>query len=368
MKTLIIISIPICIIFFGCNKPTEEFLENPRRIDTTHDNITANIGFGTTINVDTTQNDTTNIPIYAPPLLPPNFVVGAATLVEGSLINGTRLSTYKFKQSGSVIAKTYRWRQNLSNTWPRIGTGTIPDTILTGVRECEIQTGSTFMGPAPLSVLGEYTQTDSLITINWKGSSSQETWILRNHDNYSSFSLLSSNDITHGVGFGSSAEITKRKPIVSVLKNNENLNYDIVRWVNDELKTLSSAETWNMNNYTQSTTTTWVATYKQPSSSKHCQCPISSITSIQYYLQQITSHDRRDTWWHWCTCLADDRGEVCYKGNSHIKMMLQIIDDSNKFRGWVGVESSFYPGNKINPRLDDQLGVFHISSVTPWRN
>ncbi|MFJ7042975.1 hypothetical protein ACIQVC_06155 [Streptomyces sp. NPDC101112] len=40
--------------------------------------------------------------------------------------------------------------------------------------------------------------------------------------------------------------------------------------------------------------------------------------------------------------------------------MLQVIDDSRTFRGWVGVEASFSPAGK---RDDDMLGVFRM---TDW--
>ncbi|WP_433430553.1 hypothetical protein [Nonomuraea sp. CA-141351] len=61
-------------------------------------------------------------------------------------------------------------------------------------------------------------------------------------------------------------------------------------------------------------------------------------------LVTVSNHDRRDALWRWCTCLAMERKQFCYSGNSHIKPLLQIIDDSGAFRGWVGAEASFYPG------------------------
>jgi hypothetical protein len=40
--------------------------------------------------------------------------------------------------------------------------------------------------------------------------------------------------------------------------------------------------------------------------------------------------------------------------------MLQVLDDSGAFRGWVGVEASFSTAGK---RDDDMLGVFRM---TDW--
>merc|ERR1712000_40059 len=83
-------------------------------------------------------------------------------------------------------------------------------------------------------------------------------------------------------------------------------------------------------------------------------------TSANYYIQQLTSADRRDAWWHWCSCLSG--GSTCYKGNSHLKPMLQIIDNNGHWRGWVGAEATFYPGGS-GYRGGDVLGVFEIGSV-----
>ncbi|MEU6226585.1 hypothetical protein [Streptomyces sp. NPDC047042] len=46
---------------------------------------------------------------------------------------------------------------------------------------------------------------------------------------------------------------------------------------------------------------------------------------------------RRNTEEYWCMLLA--QGADCYQNNSHPRPMLQIIDDSGTFRGWVGAEA-----------------------------
>ena len=52
------------------------------------------------------------------------------------------------------------------------------------------------------------------------------------------------------------------------------------------------------------------------------------------------STGRRDTLWHWRTQHAIDRGEYCYTGGSHVKPLMQIIDEAGRFHGWVGMEAS----------------------------
>ncbi|MET7619276.1 hypothetical protein [Streptomyces sp. NPDC005408] len=46
---------------------------------------------------------------------------------------------------------------------------------------------------------------------------------------------------------------------------------------------------------------------------------------------------RRNTEEYWCQSLA--QGQPCYKHNSHPRPMLQVVDDSGKFQGWVGIEA-----------------------------
>ncbi|MFF1484788.1 hypothetical protein ACIGZH_04375 [Streptomyces sp. NPDC058319] len=46
---------------------------------------------------------------------------------------------------------------------------------------------------------------------------------------------------------------------------------------------------------------------------------------------------RRNTEEYWCRTLA--QGQPCYAYNSHPRPLLQVIDDSGEFQGWVGVEA-----------------------------
>ena len=40
--------------------------------------------------------------------------------------------------------------------------------------------------------------------------------------------------------------------------------------------------------------------------------------------------------------------------------MLQILDDRGQWRGWVGVEASFYARRPAEPRAQDMLQVFRV--------
>jgi hypothetical protein len=55
-----------------------------------------------------------------------------------------------------------------------------------------------------------------------------------------------------------------------------------------------------------------------------------------YYLSDAFG-GRRNTYEFWCECLSYER---CYLANSHVRPLLQVIDDAGAFQGWVGAEVS----------------------------
>ncbi|WP_406731238.1 hypothetical protein [Streptomyces sp. NBC_01794] len=62
----------------------------------------------------------------------------------------------------------------------------------------------------------------------------------------------------------------------------------------------------------------------------------------------------------WCQGLAAS-SEDCYQYNSHPRPMLQVIDDSGKFQGWVGVEAFTHVSTKTNePDQDWSSGYWSV--------
>lgn len=57
----------------------------------------------------------------------------------------------------------------------------------------------------------------------------------------------------------------------------------------------------------------------------------------RFYYMTGALGDRRNTYEFWCECLSYDG---CYDRNSHVRPLLQVIDDSGTFQGWVGAEVS----------------------------
>jgi hypothetical protein len=318
-----------------------------------------------------------------------NYVVSLGHLKDGSTHdNWVRLGTYAFDAaSGTVSAHMYVWSQAAPK--PRVGTGTVPDSSCTTtdprstsrVLDCEVKTVEGFTTTPNETRTGVYTlQTDTVdgvstptVWISWNHSTAwTEKWAIETGTGLSRLSFLHNTKATLGYGYGSNASLGTRRALSSVQAHDATMRLDGRSWSKDAL-TVSGGVFQNQA-FTTCRTTTWCLTHLQPTSARACQkdsgCPnhgggtTANISSIQYYIQKLSNTDRRDTLWHWCTCLAMERGEKCYTGNSHVKPMLQVIDDSGAFRGWVGVEASFWPNGGTNPRASDMLSVFRLTDWT----
>ncbi|MFJ8665589.1 hypothetical protein [Streptomyces sp. NPDC093600] len=317
-----------------------------------------------------------------------NFVVSLGHLKDGARNNWVRLGTYEFDAAaGTVSARMYVWSH--SEPKAREGTGTVPDSSCsstdlkstTHVLACQIKTAGGFTDSPTELRTGIYTlQNDTIdgvstptVWIKWNHATAwTEKWAVETGTNLARLSFLHNTKATTGYGYGSNAALTTRRAMTTVQAHPSTIRLQGTSWAKDA--TAPSSGAFHHENFRTCETTTWCLTYLQPTSSTACQkeggCPnygggtASNISSIQYYLQKLSNTDRRDTLWHWCTCLAVERNERCYTGNSHVKPMYQIIDDTGTFRGWVGVEASYYPGNITDPRGSDMFSVFRLADWT----
>ncbi|MET9431387.1 hypothetical protein [Streptomyces sp. NPDC003036] len=318
-----------------------------------------------------------------------NFVVAVGHMTATSRANRVRLGTYSFDAaSGTVAARIHRW----DHTEPRarVGTGTVPDdscsttspsTSATLVRTCEIQTAGGFAAEPTDLGSGRYQlqtetvdgRTASVLWILWDTTPlSTEKWAVETTSTLARLSFVYATDATTGYGYGSNAPLTTRQAMTAVRDHPAPLHLQGQTWAHDQVTTAGGL--FQHRSFQTCVRTTWCLTHLQPTSTRACQatggCPNhgggtpANVTSIQYYLQSLSPQDRRDTLWHWCTCLALEQGRTCYTGNSHVKPILQIIDDAGTFRGWVGVEASFYPFADADPRSHDMLGVFRLTDWT----
>ena len=309
-----------------------------------------------------------------------NYVVSLGHLAGNFRGNWIRLGTYEFNTSGTVTARMWVWSQG--NPVARAGTGTTVDSSCSTtagssnsrVRTCQILTAGGFTAAAGETRTGTFTVTDDVVTIGWNVSSGvwSDQWYVRPSPDglMTRLDFKYNTKALYGYAYGSNATLSTRRAMSSVKAFAGTLRLDQVGWSGDAVGT-SFGQVFGHTSFTNCTTVTWCLTYLQPTSSGACQasggCPhygggtAANVSSIQYYIQKLSNTDRRDTLWHWCTCLAMERGEFCYTGNSHVKPMMQIIDDTGAFRGWVGVEASFYNSSSPDPRRSDMLSVFRFT-------
>ncbi|GAA3260034.1 hypothetical protein [Nonomuraea helvata] len=304
------------------------------------------------------------------------YVVSQGHLKAASNENWVRLGSYRFAANGTVSAALYLWWQR--HPVARQRTGLVPDSGCTTKaggaqsrpRMCEVLTAGGFTGAPDESRTGTYTVSGNVLTIRWKIAQTwTEQWYVRSSPDgkLARLDLKSSTLATHGYGYGSNAAVGTRRAMSSVKAFPGSLRQDLTSWAGGKITTAGN-QPFGLSAFRACSTTTTCLTYLQPSSNSACQkeggCPNygggtrANISSIQYYLTKISNSDRRDTLWHWCTCLAMERKEFCYTGNSHVKPLMQIIDDSGAFRGWVGAEASFSTGGS---RAQDMMAVLRIT-------
>lgn len=304
------------------------------------------------------------------------YVVSQGHLKAASSQNWVRLGSYRFAADGTVTAALHLWWQRHPEA--RQPTGTIPDSSCTTKaggsgsrpRTCEVLTAGGFTGAPDENRTGTYTVSGNVVSIRWKIAQTwTEQWYVRPSPDgaLARLDLKQSTLATHGYGYGSNAALGTRRAMSSVKAFPGALRQDLTSWAGGRIVT-SSGERFAHSSFRACASTTWCLTYLQPSSRGACQksggCPKygggtkANVSSIQYYLTKISNSDRRDTLWHWCTCLAMERGEFCYTGNSHVKPLMQIIDDKGAFRGWVGAEASFSTGSS---RAADMMAVLRIT-------
>ena len=302
-----------------------------------------------------------------------NFVVSLGSFKTGTT-NWMRLGDYTFSTDGKVRARTYLWEQ--SKHAARVGTGTKPDSscstpvvspTATLVRACEVLTVGGFTGaPTEEPRTGNYRVTDGVLHITWPVPGWNEEWaiVVSPTNKLVRLDFRSNALATAGYGYGSNASLTTRRQMSSVQSFPGNLRLEYKGWSGG--KPGEGASGFDIGSYQTCNTTSWCLTFLQPKSDNSCGVDGGCIkgntdTSIQNYIVRVSNNDRRDTYWHWCSCLTKHENgddETCYKRNSHVKPMLQILDDDGQFHGWVGTEASF---DVSNTRSKDMLSTFRVA-------
>lgn len=279
------------------------------------------------------------------------FTVAIGGLSAASRTNWVRLATYSFTASGQVTESHFHWTQRRRVN--RTSTGVRAANCV--ARDCVVRTANGFQATSqPEHLSGTYTVTGTTLRIEWAGNG-WEQWQVSQPISGKLAKLTylgGSFGATHGFGYGSNAAWASRASMA-----------EIAAFDHDRL--VHNYHLWKTNSGTPyldegSGNPCWVRDWDPCSGSR---CLGARTTATEYYLStaNTTSTDRRDTIWHWRTALADNRGEYCYWGNSHVKPMLQIIDSDGGFHGWVAVEASINQSVPDQGTSADDIGVFEIS-------
>lgn len=325
-----------------------------------------------------------------------NFVVATAHLKPGIRDSWMRLGTYRFNAADSTVRAEMRlWRQ--SRPSERVNAGVTPDLKCApgGVwdtaarRNCPVKTVAGFRDGATDKRSGVYELRDQtvhgraarVLWIKWSVGASAwtEQWEVLSRPTLTRLDQLYSTRANAGYGYGSKAELTSRRAMDSVRQHDGEIRLEGMSWRNKGAAAhhspRASGSVFSHSKFTRCDNPSYCMTLREAAGSRNVcggtGCPHHGWDgdrkidiTIQYYLARIGAHDRRDTLWHWCSCLAMEHRQTCHSGNSHVKPMLQVLDDNGKFRGWVGVETSFYPGRNTKAhREQDMLGVFRM---TDW--
>jgi hypothetical protein len=282
------------------------------------------------------------------------FTVAIGSLKTNSRTNWVRLGTYSFTADNQVSESHFHWSQrvrvNRTSTGVR-GSGCV-------ARDCTVQTANGFQATSsPQHLSGTYTVTGSVLRIEWTGNGWEE-WNITQPMAGKLAKLSYRNSSfggTHGYGYGSNAAWSTRASMAQIAAfDHTTLKHNYHLWKTNSAGTPYLDEGAG-NPF-------WVRNW-DPCASSRCLGAKTTATPTEYYLAtaNTTSTDRRDTIWHWRTALADARGEHCYTGNSHVKPMLQIIDNDGRFHGWVAVEASLNQTSPDQGANADDIGVFEIS-------
>lgn len=292
------------------------------------------------------------------PLGKANFTIAVGGLRASSTENWVRLGQYTFTTNGTVSERHWHWSQRVRV----VRSYTAYTAANCADRDCRVATAGGYESTGAAKTLtGSYTVSGSTLRVTWNGGQWEE-WTLtaKAGGALANVELRGSNfGATHGFGNGSNGAWGARKPLSAIAATDwSRYVHRYYLWKTSEVSADPYIDTGDGQPF-------WLRDWNVCTGG---QCIAGetgtpgSYSATEYYIAPASSPatDRRDTLWGWRLRHAIDRGERCYTGNSHVKPMLQVVDDNGVFHGWVGVEGSL---NQTVPQqgvLADDIGVFRI--------
>ncbi|MFI6346476.1 hypothetical protein [Streptomyces sp. NPDC050560] len=289
------------------------------------------------------------------PLGKADFAIAVGDLRADSTHNWVRLGEYTFTPSGQVTERHWHWSND--TRVKRASTGFLASGCTT--RDCTVLTAGGYQSTGASSTLsGTYTVTGDKLRVTWSGGDREEWTLTSKADGALAEVEFSASNyhVTHGFGAGSNAAWDARVPVGSLASLDWSAYiHRYYLWKTSEASSTPYIDHADGNPF-------WLRDWKTCDSG---QC-IGGETSpgrpgaTEYYISPARAPvgHRRDTLWGWRQ--ANAAGKKCYTGNSHVKPMLQVIDENGQFHGWVGVEGSISQTVPQQGVFADDIGVFRI--------
>jgi hypothetical protein len=297
---------------------------------------------------------------------------GAATLPGGrstyvvTMMDGrinalaVRLATYSFSTNGTVTERYWAWRQdsvsgkgNVKWTKPSSGYNTAGCT-----HACPVRTPVGFQkGAAPHVFTGRWTmQSHDELAIKWTPTYPLEVWHLDSgQPGIVGARLVSGSATAVGWGIGSNAPASRGVSLASIYRGGG--------WITGPFAENAYAPTTRHMSVGFST-----ADYTLCSTGRCLQSrKVTGDDKRSWYSSYFAADpavDGRKVYWNNQTGVVqqlENPGSVCISasGGGHTNALLQALDDSGRFVGYVGVEAS------INQRKYGQDIVASYAMIDP---
>jgi hypothetical protein len=318
------------------------------------------------------------------PLDKQNWVVSVAGFRTDAYRNYIRLGYLVFSPTGNTVEHNF-WTWNQADRPLPVNSGDVhycgdyaPGT--NPRNNCPIRTAPGFTGDPNGRMTGVYrydaTSADAgTATITWTrstldGTTStvdlQETWQVSSaRTGLGKMTLASSGySLTHGIAYGSNAPLdaASKAPMSEIRTRTETFWLEGASWNNNQIKIhprgLDSGLTMNSwvpcddgscLGYVQYNAGCAESSCCQPDD-QACKDRLKASGNRRFYYMTGQFGGRRNTYEYWCECLSY---EQCYAYNSHVKPLLQVVDDAGRFQGWVGAEVS--PDRRPPPELKGEF-------------
>ncbi|EWM18061.1 hypothetical protein [Kutzneria sp. 744] len=234
---------------------------------------------------------------------------------------------------------------------------------------CAIRTGAGFTGEPNGHYTGTYAYdaTAGQVIVTWTDSTVNgvsgkidlgETWAVSQPRTGLGRLALTANTygLTTGIGYGSNASLAAKASMTTIhgaerpyVLEGQGWNSDqVATWARGHAGALTVGPTWNA---CDDASCLGFVQYNAGCDANSC-CPkdanhdacvqkIKDTGDRRFYSMTGILGGRRDSYEFYCECLAYGK---CYLANSHVRPMLQVLDDAGVFQGWVGAEVSPHVG------------------------